>query len=158
MRTKRRPSAGDFRSVLTYRAITPSDAFVSLTMPVRTKSLKGTFCKCSKSNSARRSRAAPWRCFPSSEKHDRPHSGRRYGAKLDEPTQPVEVAKLLQGDNSEEAFAELVRQHAASGVSGVVPKFLDTQSEDVGRGAVHKKTTLLTRRGGSSNMGTVFAF
>jgi serine/threonine-protein kinase HipA len=68
------------------------------------------------------------------------------GAKLDEPTQPVEVAELLQGDNSEEAFAELVRQHAASGVSGVVPKFLDTQSEDVGRGAVHKKTTLLTRR------------
>src|SRR6202040_4381803 len=68
------------------------------------------------------------------------------GAKLDEPTQPVEVAELLQGDNSEEVFAELVRQHAASGVSGVVPKFLDTQSEDVGRGAVHKKTTLLTRR------------
>jgi serine/threonine-protein kinase HipA len=68
------------------------------------------------------------------------------GAKLDEPTQPVEVAELLQGDNSEEAFAELVRQHAASGVSGVVPKFLDTQSEDVGRGAVHKKTTLLTHR------------
>jgi serine/threonine-protein kinase HipA len=68
------------------------------------------------------------------------------GAKLDESTQPVEVAELLQGDNSEEAFAELVRQHAASGVSGVVPKFLDTQSEDVGRGAVHKTTTLLTRR------------
>ena len=68
------------------------------------------------------------------------------GAKLDEPTQPVEVAELLQGDNSEEAFAELVRQHAASGVSGVVPKFLDTQSEDVGRSAVHKKTTLLTHR------------
>ena len=56
------------------------------------------------------------------------------------------VAELLQGDNSEEAFAELVRQHAASGVSGVVPKFLDTQSEDVGRGAVQKKTTLLTHR------------
>ena len=67
-------------------------------------------------------------------------------AKLDEPTQSVEVAELLQGDNSEEAFAELVRQHAASGVSGVVPKFLDTQSEDVGRSAVHKKTTLLTHR------------
>ena len=58
--------------------------------------------------------------------------------------------ELLQGDNSEEAFAELVRQHAASGVSGVVPKFLDTQREDVGRGAVHKKTTLLTHRRTSS--------
>jgi len=31
-------SAGDFRSVLTYHASTPSDAFVSLTMPVRTES------------------------------------------------------------------------------------------------------------------------
>jgi serine/threonine-protein kinase HipA len=31
-------SAGDFRSVLTYHASTPSDAFLSLTMPVRTKS------------------------------------------------------------------------------------------------------------------------
>ena len=41
------------------------------------------------------------------------------GANLSEPTQPVEVAELLQGDNSEEAFAALVRQHAASGVSGV---------------------------------------
>src|SRR5438067_3001987 len=29
------------------------------------------------------------------------------GAKLDEPTPPIEVAELLQGDNSEEAFAEL---------------------------------------------------
>src|SRR5258707_13860059 len=31
-------SAGDFRSVLTYHASTPTDAFVSLTMPVRTES------------------------------------------------------------------------------------------------------------------------
>ena len=43
------------------------------------------------------------------------------GAALDEPARPIDVAKLLQGDNSEEAFAELVRQHATSGVSGVVP-------------------------------------
>ena len=42
------------------------------------------------------------------------------GASLDEPAKPVDVAGLLQGDNSEEAFAELVRQHATSGVSGVV--------------------------------------
>jgi serine/threonine-protein kinase HipA len=46
------------------------------------------------------------------------------GANLKEPPKSVDVAGLLQGDNSEEAFAELVRQHATSGVSGVVPKFL----------------------------------
>lgn len=67
------------------------------------------------------------------------------GASLDEPAKPVDVAGLLQGDNSEEAFAELVRQHATSGVSGVVPKFLDTDAEqvDIGR---HTKATLFTHR------------
>lgn len=67
------------------------------------------------------------------------------GASLDEPAKPVDVAGLLQGDNSEEVFAELVRQHATSGVSGVVPKFLDTDAEkvDIGR---HTKATLFTHR------------
>jgi serine/threonine-protein kinase HipA len=67
------------------------------------------------------------------------------GARLDQPTEPVEVAALLRGDNSEEAFAELVRKHAASGVSGVVPKFLDSQDERVTLGP-HEKATLLTHR------------
>ncbi|MDZ4813168.1 MAG: type II toxin-antitoxin system HipA family toxin [Pseudomonadota bacterium] len=67
------------------------------------------------------------------------------GADLHGPAKPVDVADLLQGDNSEEAFAELVRQHATSGVSGVVPKFLDSDAESVEAGP-HKKTTLLTHR------------
>lgn len=67
------------------------------------------------------------------------------GAKLDEPAKPVDVAALLQGDNSEEAFAELVRQHATSGVSGVVPKFLDNDVEQARLGR-HKKANILTRR------------
>jgi serine/threonine-protein kinase HipA len=67
------------------------------------------------------------------------------GADLKEPPKPVDVAGLLQGDNSEEAFAELVRQHATSGVSGVVPKFLDADAEKVAAGP-HKKTTLFTHR------------
>lgn len=44
-----------------------------------------------------------------------------------DPTQapvPFELAGILRGDNSEEAFVDLVRRYAASGVSGVVPKFL----------------------------------
>jgi serine/threonine-protein kinase HipA len=60
---------------------------------------------------------------------------------------------LLQGDNSEEVFAELVRQHATSGVSGVLPKFLDAQEETAQeppasgrRLGPHQKATLLTRR------------
>ncbi|MDQ3288967.1 MAG: type II toxin-antitoxin system HipA family toxin [Pseudomonadota bacterium] len=67
------------------------------------------------------------------------------GANLEEPAKPVDVAGLLQGDNSEEAFAELVRQHATSGVSGVVPKFLDSDAEKIGFGP-YKKTTLFTHR------------
>lgn len=67
------------------------------------------------------------------------------GANLEEPPKPVDVAGLLQGDNSEEAFAELVRQHATSGVSGVVPKFLDGDAEKIQTGP-HKKTTLFTHR------------
>jgi len=155
-------SAGDFRSVLTYHASTPSDAFVSLTMPVRTESYvwddtlhpvfqmnlpEGYLLQVLQEQLGPQITASPMALL---SVIGRNMVGRiqvaAAGAKLDEPTQPVEVAELLQGDNSEEAFAELVRQHAASGVSGVVPKFLDTQSEDVGRDAVHKKTTLLTHR------------
>ncbi|MHB8478358.1 MAG: type II toxin-antitoxin system HipA family toxin [Steroidobacteraceae bacterium] len=155
-------SAGDFRSVLTYHASTPSDAFVSLTMPVRTESYvwddtlhpvfqmnlpEGYLLQVLQEQLGPQITASPMALL---SVIGRNMVGRiqvaAAGAKLDEPTRPVEVAELLQGDNSEEAFAELVRQHAASGVSGVVPKFLDTQSEDVGRGAVHKKTTLLTHR------------
>ncbi len=66
------------------------------------------------------------------------------GAVLDEPAKPVDVETLLQGDNSAEAFAALVREHAASGVSGVVPKFLDTETLN-GLGN-HKKGTLFTHR------------
>ena len=64
---------------------------------------------------------------------------------LDLPPKPVDVADLLQGDNSEEAFAELVRQHATSGVSGVVPKFLDDGTEHAALER-HKKASLLTHR------------
>lgn len=67
------------------------------------------------------------------------------GTNLNEPPKPVDVTGLLQGDNSEEAFNELVRQHATSGVSGVVPKFLDGDIDKVSNGQ-HKKATLLTHQ------------
>ena len=70
------------------------------------------------------------------------------GATLSAPAQPIEVAALLKGDNSEVAFAALVRAHATSGVSVVVPKFLDAQHEPgaVSALATHKKASLITRR------------
>jgi len=63
-------------------------------------------------------------------------------ANADPSQAPVafEVSEILRGDNSEEAFVRLVRRHAVSGVSGVVPKFL---SNALGE---HKKGTLTTER------------
>ncbi|MES2105510.1 MAG: type II toxin-antitoxin system HipA family toxin [Pseudomonadota bacterium] len=49
------------------------------------------------------------------------------GANLSQPPIPFEVRDVLQGDNAEEAFVELVRRFATSGVSGVVPKFLSPE-------------------------------
>lgn len=154
-------SAGDFRSVLTYHANVAADDFVSLTMPIRTESYvwddtlhpifqmnlpEGYLLQVLQEQFGPQITGSPMALL---SVIGRNMVGRiqvaAAGANLDEPTQPVEVAELLQGDNSEEAFAELVRQHAASGVSGVVPKFLDAQTEPV-EPVVHNKATLLTRR------------
>jgi serine/threonine-protein kinase HipA len=56
-----------------------------------------------------------------------------------DPTQapvPFDVADILRGDNSEEAFVRLVRKHAVSGVSGVVPKFLTSKIGTHGKGTL----------------------
>ena len=152
---------GDFRSVLSYHAGTAPDDFVSLTMPVRTESWnwddtlppvlqmnlpEGYLLQVLQEQFGPHIGASPLALL---SVVGRNMVGRLQvaapGAKLDQPTEPVEVSALLRGDNSEEAFAELVRQHATSGVSGVVPKFLDSQDERVALGP-HKKATLLTRR------------
>ena len=154
-------SVGDFKSVLTYHAGIAVDDFVSLTMPVRTESYgwddqlhpvfqmnlpEGYLLQVLQEQFGPHIGASPTALL---SVVGRNLVGRLQvaapGAKLDEPAQSVEVRALLQGDNSEEAFAELVRQHATSGVSGVVPKFLDAQNEDFHL-APYKKATLLTRR------------
>ncbi|HUD33098.1 MAG TPA: type II toxin-antitoxin system HipA family toxin [Variovorax sp.] len=59
------------------------------------------------------------------------------GADPTQPPVPFELASILRGDNSEAAFVELVRRHAASGVSGVVPKFLSPHALDAfGKGTL----------------------
>ena len=162
-------SAGDFKSVLTYLPDTAADNFVSLTMPVRTESWvwddqlppvfqmnlpEGYLLQVLQEQFGPHIGASPLALL---SVVGRNMVGRVQvaapEAKLDEPAKPVEVADLLQGDNSEEAFAELVRQHATSGVSGVLPKFLDAQREARPEAAAarrrlgpHQKATLMTRR------------
>lgn len=162
-------SVGDFKSVLTYLPDTPVEDFVSLTMPVRTESWvwddqlppifqmnlpEGYLLQVLQEQFGPHIGASPLALL---SVVGRNMVGRiqvaAAGAQLDEPAKPIEVADLLQGDNSKEAFAELVRQYATSGVSGVLPKFLDAQEEnrqDATESGLqfsrHQKATLLTRR------------
>ncbi len=152
---------GDFRSVLTYHARAATDDFVSLTMPVRTESYvwddelhpifqmnlpEGYLLQVLQEQLGPRITGSPLALL---SLVGRNMIGRiqvaASGTDLEQPTSPHEVAELLQGDNSEEAFAEMVRKHAASGVSGVVPKFLDAQM-DTDATRFHNKTTLFARR------------
>lgn len=157
--------AGDFKSVLSYSPTAAPDAFVSPTMPVRLESYvwddqlppvlqmnlpEGYLLQVLQEQFGPHIGASPIALL---SVIGRNMVGRvqvaAVGAALDEPAKPIEVAALLKGDNSEAAFAALVREHATSGVSGVVPKFLDTQleSEDPATAlAQHKKASLITRR------------
>ncbi|PPD51518.1 MAG: hypothetical protein CTY12_07685 [Methylotenera sp.] len=51
------------------------------------------------------------------------------GANLDVAPSSIEVKEILKGDNGEEAFIDLVKKYATSGVSGVVPKFLSPEAK-----------------------------
>ena len=152
---------GDFRSAMTYRQGVSNDDFVSLTMRMRVQPYQwddvlppvfqmnlpeGYLLQVLQEQFGPHVGASPLALL---SVIGRNMIGRLQvappGARLDEPPKPVDVASLLQGDNSEEAFAELVRQHATSGVSGVVPKFLDSASEKPTVGQ-HGKATLLTHR------------
>lgn len=154
--------AGDFKSVLTYHAGVVADDFVSLTMPVRTESYvwddqlppvlqmnlpEGYLLQVLQEQFGPHVGASPMALL---SVIGRNMVGRVQvaapGAALDTPAKAIEVAALLKGDNSEAAFAELVRQHATSGVSGVVPKFLDAQEEGGTELALHKKASLVTHR------------
>jgi serine/threonine-protein kinase HipA len=151
--------AGDFKSVLTYHPHVAQGDFVSLTMPVRTESYvwddqlppvlqmnlpEGYLLQVLQEQFGPHVGASPMTLL---SVVGRNMVGRLQvaapGADLREPAKPIEVAALLKGDNSEAAFAALVRQHATSGVSGVVPKFLDVQTEAL---AQHNKASLITRR------------
>jgi len=154
--------AGDFKSVLAYHATTAPDDFISLTMPVRTESYvwddqlppvlqmnlpEGYLLQVLQEQFGPHLGASPIALL---SVIGRNMVGRLQvaaaGAELAGQAKPIEVAALLQGDNSEAAFAALVREHATSGVSGVVPKFLDAQAESSTPLAQHQKASLVTRR------------
>ena len=153
--------SGDFKSVLSYHPHVAVDDFVSLTMPVRTESYvwddqlppvlqmnlpEGYLLGVLQEQFGPHVGASPIALL---SVIGRNMVGRLQvaapGAELSEPAKPVEVAALLKGDNSEAAFAALVREHATSGVSGVVPKFLDAQIKASSPLPLHKKGSLVTR-------------
>jgi serine/threonine-protein kinase HipA len=153
---------GDFKSVMSYVSDVAPEKLVSLTMPVRTESYlwddelhpifrmnlpEGYLLQVLQEEFGPHIGASPVALL---SVIGRNMVGRLKvappGAALDEPAKPIEVADLLKGDNSEEAFSQLVREHAKSGVSGVLPKFLDTEAPKQGGLGTHKKATLLTHQ------------
>ena len=154
--------SGDFKSVLSYHPGVAPDDFVSLTMPVRTESYvwddqlppvlqmnlpEGYLLQVLQEQFGPHIGSSPAALL---SVIGRNMVGRLQvaapGATLSEPAKPIEVAALLKGDNSEAAFAALVREHATSGVSGVVPKFLDAQEDQALPLGSNHKASLITRR------------
>jgi serine/threonine-protein kinase HipA len=145
-------STDGFRHVLTYHPDIDPAEFVSLLMPVRTESYvwpelhplfrmnlpEGFLLSVLQEQLGPHVGASPLNLLAVVGRNT---IGRvKVAAPGADPTRPpvsFELAKLLHGDNSEEAFVDLVRRHAVSGVSGIAPKFLspDTFSEH-GKGAL----------------------
>ena len=163
-------SIGDFKSVLTYDAGAAVGDFVSLTMPVRTESWvwddslhpifrmnlpEGYLLHVLEEQFGPHIGASPMALL---SVVGRNMVGRLQvappGSDLSEPISPLDVGDLLKGDNSEVAFSALVRKYATSGVSGVVPKFLDAGKPP--RLSLYNKATLFTRKhiikGSSKNL------
>jgi len=150
---------GAFKSVMTYHPNVAAEDFVSLTMPVRTESYRwdaplhpifqmnlpeGYLLKVLQERFGPVIGSDPTALLAVVGRH---MVGRIQvaapGADLSTPPQPFEVAQVLEGDNSEEVFADLVSQFATSGVSGVIPKFLD-RNDGTPEIAAFNKTTLFT--------------
>jgi len=148
-------SVDGFKHVLTYHPEVDQSQFVSLLMPVRTESYsypelhpafrmnlpEGFLLSVLQEELGPHVGASPLNLLSVVGRHV---IGRvkvaSPGADPRQPPVPFDVAEILRGDNSEEAFVRLVRRHAVSGVSGVVPKFL---THEIGE---HRKGTLATDR------------
>ena len=145
-------SPDGFRHVMTYHPDVPPELFVSLLMPVRTESYsypelhplfrmnlpEGFLLSILQEQLGPHVGASPLNLL---SVVGRNAIGRvKVMTPGSDPTQPpvaFDLNGILRGDNSEEAFVALVRRHATSGVSGVVPKFLSPNTlGDYGKGTV----------------------
>lgn len=149
-------STDGFRHVMTYHPDVAPELFVSLLMPVRTESFaypelhplfrmnlpEGFLLSILQEQLGPHVGASPLNLLAVVGRNA---IGRvkvtTPGTDPRQPPVPFDLNGLLRGDNSEEAFVDLVRRHAASGVSGVVPKFLSPHHFDD-----HGKGTLATDR------------
>lgn len=145
-----------FRHVMAYHPDVESEQFVSLLMPVRTESYaypdlhpifrmnlpEGFLLSILQEQLGPQVGASPLNLL---SVVGRNAIGRvkvaAPGADPTQPPVPFELAGILRGDNSEDAFVDLVRRYAVSGVSGVVPKFLSPNTLEE-----HRKGTLATDR------------
>jgi serine/threonine-protein kinase HipA len=148
-------SPDGFKHVLSYHPDAPAAGFVSLLMPVRTESYvypelhpnfrmnlpEGFLLSVLQQELGPHVGASPLNLL---SVVGRNVIGRvkvaPVGADPSQAPVPFELAEILRGDNSEAAFVRLVRRHAVSGVSGVVPKFL---SNELGE---HQKAMIATDR------------
>src|SRR6202161_2353124 len=129
---------GDFNSVMAYLPDVAPESLISLTMPVRTESYpwddelhpifrmnlpEGYLLQVLQEEFYPAIGASPVALL---SVIGRNMVGRLQvappGAALEEPAKPIEVAELLKGDNSEEAFSPLVRAHVKRGVSVHLPR------------------------------------
>ncbi|MFG6429831.1 type II toxin-antitoxin system HipA family toxin [Roseateles sp. LYH14W] len=149
-------STDGFRHVMSYHPDVAAEQFVSLLMPVRTESYaypelhplfrmnlpEGFLLSILQEQLGPHVGASPLNLLAVVGRNA---IGRvkvtTPGADPTQPPLPFDLNGLLRGDNSEAAFVDLVRRHAASGVSGVVPKFLSPNT--LGQ---HGKGTLATER------------
>ena len=152
-------SPDNFEHVLAYHPGIDAEDFVSLLMPVRTKSYvypelhpmfrmnlpEGYLLSVLQEQFGPHIGASPLSLL---SVVGRNAIGRvRVAPEGADPVTPAlafELRDILRGDNSEAAFVDLVHRYAVSGVSGVVPKFLAPRSRGLPDG--HHKSTLATER------------
>ena len=148
-------SPDGFAHVLSYRPETPPQDFVSLLMPVRTQSWtwpslhpffqvslpEGFLLAVLKEQLGPHLGARPLDLLAAVGKNTIGRVQVAATDSLDASPLSFELASLLHGDNSPDAFLSLVRTYATSGVSGVVPKFLTPATQ-----ALFRKATVATER------------
>lgn len=148
-------SANGFEHHLTYLPDVPADAFVALQMPVRAQSWswpalhpffqvslpEGFLLSVLKEQLGPHLGASPLDLL-AVVGHNM--VGRVQVSAGEQPAAMVaalELKELLHGESSEDVFLDLLSEYAASGVSGVVPKFLTPETR-----AIFRKGSIATER------------